>query len=299
MTQTLFKTLAPAFLGAVALSSTFLMPQAAQAGKIWSSGTVNFSGITLTKNNVANLFPGSALIVSTNANYFQDNILISNDTDTSGQVILGPGTPALVTVTSTAATPPPSLSTASSTIGTANSQVTSALLKSDIQLLIGDPIESANTTSNEQVFSANFSANANDIIDFKAALATNLFVKVEGFDTGDFKSATAQFNASYTITQLRPQSEGGNLIVFQGPTFDNSIQLIGQNGEETAELNVPVIDLPFTVLTTGNYRLAFNTNLTLSGTNHNPGTTVPEPSAVLGLAGVALVGVLARKRRLG
>jgi hypothetical protein len=309
MTQTLFKTLAPAFFGAVALSSTFLMPQAAQAGKVSVSGFVNFDNISLTINNNPFL-TGARAVVSTSAAYSQNGLSLI-DADTSGQVPIAGNL--LLTETSTVIPPNSSSVEATSTINIVGGDVKAAKVEGAIALLNGitpPPLEEqGNITSNEQVFTTNFIGNAGDDILFSADLFTQLKAKIEGYQLGDEKSATAQFNATYIITQLTNLSPGQNPIVFRGPDFSNAIQFINENTDTTVDFDRvgpdpdPItglpgrLNLPFEILTTASYRLAFNTNLTLSATNYN--VSVPEPSAVLGLAGVALVGVLARKRRLG
>jgi hypothetical protein len=300
MTQTLMRTLAPAMFGAIAATS-FLMPQAAQAGVVKASGIVDFTSVSLILDPInpatasTNLFLGGSF--STNAS---SSLVSLGVPQISGPIFSGPTTaPGAISLTAdpgalTNGLGSPSTADSFGSVGSTGGAngTASTLLSSDLVLQNGfSSAESASNTSNEQIFSPTFSALDGDTINLSGFLDYILKVSIVGFDPGDTKTASSQFNASYAIERLGP---GGGIL--QQINLADARALINENGDVTIDpANTAFADI-FEIEVDGTYRVTFNSNLTTQGRNEQF-TTVPEPSAVLGLAGVALVGILARKRR--
>lgn len=294
-------TLAPAMFGAIAATS-FLLPQAAQAGIVKASGSVDFTKVSLTQVFASgapsrNLFLGGQF--SANASSTLTSLGV---TQLAGPIFVGPtvapgainltANPALLTNGASSPSTADAFANVASTGGTPGTG--STLLTSELVLQNGDdplPLEQASNTSNEQVFSPTFSAVAGDKIQLAGFLDYFLKVSIAGWNPGDTDTASSQFNASYAVEKL---GAGGSVV--RQINLADARALLNENGDITIDPGNTAFGDIFDVTSDGNYRVTFNSNLTTQGINKQF-TTVPEPSAVLGLAGVALVGVLARKRR--
>lgn len=295
MAQSTFMRFAPVFLG-VAAASTLLAPLSAQAASAsYGTGFVRFTNIKLTLDN-ADLFnvedfPASKRSATSGSLVPGGFTLPGIGNPDSGGPDLTPPTTGPTTSEVNLITAPlggqVSFSNAKASIlippPVAGMTFASSNAETDFSLVRPIAESTSNSVSNQT--SLIFNAIAGQTVALTGILDAFLRAEVVGFGV-----SKVQYNASFTIT-----GPGG--FFFSAPPIIDAIAVIG--GPDSLERATPVTAIALvtpTLTTAGTYQVVFNSNIASQGYH---AATVPEPSAVLGLAGVALVGVLTRKRRLG
>ncbi len=165
--------------------------------------------------------------------------------------------------------------------------------------LTGDNI-SGNAEGTYEVFSANFNATPDDVVDLEGFFEGDLFAQVTGY-TGGTKLASSEFLAQYTINLI--QGDGNAIEVFAGEVFQAGISVINENDTET--LNTGIIDIGFNDYVIGSSGLdpdGGTYEFRLAAVEEVNGTidrvAVPEPGTVVGLLAIGGLGLgLKRKKQ--
>jgi len=307
MAQSTLMRFAPVFLG-VAAASTLLAPLSAQAANAsYGTGYVKFLDIKLTLDG-ADLFnvpgrPASKGNTASGALVPGPVYPLPNPDNGGPDVTPGPGQPLPTTGSvSSGGAFSPSFSNANATIDIPArvAGMTLASSNADSTFSLTRPISESTSNSANNQTNLIFTATAGQTVALSGLIDAYLGSEVVG--TG---VSQVQFNTSFTITKNGlPIGTNCNAIpapmgCFVGPVFQGGVAVIGSTGVDDFTTGGPqaLPPISYVIPMNGNYTVVFNSNITSQGTH--AAMSVPEPSAVLGLAGVALVGVLARKRRLG